>query len=135
MSSLRITSKPLFDRRWQGMLSEYIISVAWSPDSILAASSAAGEVALWKDDSLTLLLSSSDRSQSIDCLAFSYDGQFLAAGGQDGKVRIWRSEEEIELIATLENAPKWIDKLSWSPTSNLLAFSLGRYVQIWDAET
>ena len=24
----------------------------------------------------------------------------------------------VELIATLDNAPKWIDKLAWSPTYN-----------------
>jgi WD40 repeat protein len=134
MSSLRITNKPLFTRRWGGILSEYVTSIAWSPNSILAASSAAGEVVLWQDDILTSLLSTSDRSQSIDCLAFSHDGKFLAASGQDSKVRIWRIKEEIELIATLGNKSKWIDKLSWSPTSNLLAFSLGRYVQIWNAE-
>ena len=134
MSSLRLTNKPLFERRWWGMLSEYITAIAWSTEEILAASSAAGEVVLWQDDSLTFLLPSNEESQSIDCLAFSQDGQFLAAGGQDGKVRIWHVQEEIELITTLENTPKWVDKLSWSPKRNLLAFSLGRYVQIWDAE-
>jgi WD40 repeat protein len=116
------------------MLSEYITTIAWSTEEILAASSAAGEVVLWQDDSLTFLLPSNEESQSIDCLAFSQDGQFLAAGGQDGKVRIWHVQEEIELITTLENTPKWVDQLSWSPKHNLLAFSLGRYVQIWDAD-
>jgi WD40 repeat protein len=28
--------------------------------------------------------------QSIDCLAFSKDGEFLAAGGQDGRMKIWQ---------------------------------------------
>ncbi|MCU0532463.1 MAG: hypothetical protein MUD14_00935 [Hydrococcus sp. Prado102] len=134
MSSLRLTSKPLFDRRWSGMLSEYVTAIAWSSKEILAVSSAAGEVVLWQDDSLVTLLPSNEESQSIDCLAFSHDGQFLAAGGQDGKVRIWRIREQPELITTLENAPKWVDKIKWSPKRNLLAFSLGRYVQIWDAE-
>jgi len=32
------------------------------------------------------------------------------------------------------NAPAWVDKLAWCPTSNQLAFSLGRYVQVWDAD-
>ena len=131
--------KVLFQQQWQGNLSEYITAVAWSPDGILAASSAAGEVVLWQDGNLLTLLPIG--LASIDCLAFSDDGKFLAAGGQDGKVRVWEIlsnclvEDRANLIATLDNTPKWVDKLIWSPTCNQLAFSLGRYVQIWDADT
>lgn len=134
MSSLRSTDKPRFDRRWSGTLGEYVTAIAWSSKDILGASSAAGEVVLWNNDSLVTLCPSNEASKSIDCLAFSHDGQFLAAGGQDGNVRIWRIREQPELMTTLKNAPNWVDRLKWSPRSNLLAFSLGRYVQIWDAE-
>jgi WD40 repeat protein len=133
MSSVDTSSKLLFQQQWQGKLSEYVTSVAWSPHGILAASSAAGEVVLWQENSLVTLLPATERS--IDCLAFSFDEQFLAAGGQDGKVRVWKFQEKPELIATLDNSPKWIDRLSWNPTKNQLAYSFGRYVQIWDAET
>ena len=71
--------------------------------------------------------------------------EFLAAGGQDGKVSVWsipftlkkgrKQEQEVKLIASLDNAPSWVDKLAWSPTCNQLAFSLGRSVQIWDADS
>ena len=134
--------KVLFQQQWQGNLSEYVTAVDWSPDGLLAASSAAGEVVVWQDGSLVSLLPAN--VTSIDCLAFSSDGKFLAAGGQDGKVRIWsmispeiRGIREIspDLIASLDNAPSWVDKLAWSPTCNHLAFSLGRYVQIWDADS
>jgi WD40 repeat protein len=132
--------KVLFQPKWQGNLSEYVTAVAWSPDGLLAASSAAGEVVLWQNDSLINLLPAG--LASIDCLAFSNDGKFLAAGGQDGKVRVWQitssfSQEKLDLeeVFTLDNGSKWIDKLSWSPTENQLAFSLGRYVQIWDVDT
>lgn len=131
--------KVLFKQQWQGNLSEYVTAVAWSPDGLLAASSAAGEVVVWQDGSLVSLLPAG--VTSIDCLAFSFDGKFLAAGGQDGKVRVWSipptslKEQEVKLIATLENATSWVDKLAWNPTCNYLAFSLGRYVQIWDADS
>jgi WD40 repeat protein len=127
------TNKLIFKQQWQGHLSEYVTALDWSIDGTLAASSAGGEVTLWQKDNLISLLSASE--QSIDCLAFSFDSKFLAAGGQDGKVRIWKVRDTPELITTLENAPKWIDKIGWSPISNRLAFSLGRYVQIWDVET
>ncbi len=135
--------KILFEQQWLGSLSEYITAVAWSPNGLLAASSAAGEVVVWQDRNLVSLLPAG--VESIDCLAFSADGKFLAAGGQDGKVRVWsiplaspkngKQEQEVKLIASLDNAPSWVDKLAWSPTCNHLAFSLGRYVQIWDADT
>ncbi|MGL5805594.1 MAG: WD40 repeat domain-containing protein [Xenococcaceae cyanobacterium] len=133
MLGLGTKNKPLFKQQWQGSLSEYVTAIDWSPNETLATSSAAGEVVLWQGENLISLLPVSE--QSIDCLAFSFDGQFLAAGGQDGKVRIWKFQDKPELITTLKNAPKWIDKISWSPINNRLAFSLGRYVQIWDALT
>lgn len=143
MPSLGTTGKTLFDLHWEGTLSEYVTAVVWSPDgTTLAASSAAGEVVLCSSESFTTLQAST--GQSADCLAFSRDGQFLAAGGQDGRVQIWRIQPlnpnssdkgvESKLIVALENAPTWVDKLSWNPTSNQLAFSLGRYVQVWDAQ-
>jgi len=134
--------KVLFQQQWQGSLSEYVTAVAWSPDGLLAASSAAGEVVLWQDGSQVSLLPAG--IASIDCLAFSADGKFLAAGGQDGKVRVWSmTSPEFrgirggypDLIVSLDNAPSWVDNLAWSPTCNHLAFSLGRYVQIWSANS
>ena len=143
MFGIGAKSKVLFQQHWQGSLSEYVTAITWSADGLLAASSAAGEVVLWQDDSLVSLLPAGEAS--IDCLAFSSDGRFLAAGGQDGKVRVWsfppnlkkrrNEKQELKLIANLDNAPTWVDKLAWSPTCNQLAFSLGRYVQIWDADS
>ena len=87
MFSVGTKGKVLFQQQWQGSLSEYVIVVAWSPSGLLAASSAAGEVVVWQDGNLASLLPAG--LISIDCLAFSSDGKFLAAGGQDGKVRVW----------------------------------------------
>ena len=142
MHGVGTKGKILFEQQWRGNLSEYVTAVAWSPDGSLAASSAAGEVVVWQDGSLVSLLPMG--IASVDCLAFSADGKFLAAGGQDGKISVWstiptlkqgRKQEEVKLIATLDNAPSWVDKLAWSPTCHHLAFSLGRCVQIWDADS
>ncbi|MBD2666378.1 WD40 repeat, subgroup [Richelia sinica FACHB-800] len=126
-----ISSKsPEFQQFYSGKLADYVTALAWSGDgNILAATSGAGEVKLWSNGELINL--QSETGKSLDCIAFSPDGKYLAVGGQDGKVKIWR---ENQLITTLENAPAWVDKLAWSYTSNHLAFSLGRYVQVWDAD-
>jgi WD40 repeat protein len=139
MFGVGVRGKTLFQPKWQDNLSEYVTAIAWSPDGILAASSAAGEVVLWQDGNLLTLLPVG--LASVDCLAFCADGKFLAAGGQDGKVRVWEIssdslvEDRANLIISLDNGSKWVDKLSWSATCNQLAFSLGRYVQIWDADS
>ncbi|MEC4812999.1 MAG: hypothetical protein SAK29_06965 [Scytonema sp. PMC 1069.18] len=130
MSSSTLNFKD-FEQHYSGMLSDYVTAIAWSPDSTnLVATSAEGEVALWQNEELATL--QVGQGKSVDCVAFSYDGQFLAVGGQDGKVRVWQNSV---LITTLENSPAWVDRLSWSPTNHLLAFSLGRYVQVWDADS
>ncbi len=121
-----------FGLNWNNILSDYITAVNWSPDgSTLAMSSAAGEVKILVENELITLQEITNTS--IDGMAFSTDGKFLAVGGQDGKVKIWNTSN-YQLITTLENATAWVDKLAWSPCKNLLAFSLGRYVQVWDAD-
>jgi WD40 repeat protein len=126
-----------FFPRWQGALGDYVTAIVWSPtQSLFAACSAVGEVVLLPTDSAEQICLQAGTDRSIDCLAFSHDGQFLAAAGQDGTVRIWQVQSESsELIATLENAPAWVDQMDWSPTQNYLAFSLGKYVQVWDADS
>jgi WD40 repeat protein len=129
--NLTTSKSPEFTKHYSTKLTDYVTALAWSSQGeILAASSAGGEIVLWENHQLITLQTATN--QAVNCLAFSDDGKYLAIGGQDGKVKIWC---ENQLITTLENAPVWVDQLAWSYTNNRLAFSLGRYVQIWDADT
>lgn len=58
----------------------------------------------------------------------------MAAGGQDGVLKIWCANS-LKLVAELENPRRWIDQLAWHPSCNQVAFSLGKKIQIWDAES
>jgi WD40 repeat protein len=70
----------------------------------------------------------------MTCLAFSHDGQFLAAAGQNGQLKLWQVQEtKVEPIETLSQTNTWIDRLAWCPTRNQLAFSFGKSIQVWDA--
>jgi WD40 repeat protein len=133
---MAVTTNKEFEQKSLSHLNDYVTAIAWSNQGdILAATSAAGEVVLWQDGEIKNLAPANDTS--VDCAVFSADGQFLAVGGQNGQVKIWQIQtwEQCELVTTLENAPKWVDKMAWNPSKNQLAYSLGRYLQIWDTET
>ncbi len=112
-----------------GKLTDYITKVAWSPVTYqFAASAASGEVVYGNGQELIYLQMATNHS--IDCLGYSADGQWLAAGGQQGNLYVWVAQQ---LVTTLNYPRTWIDHLAWHPTQPLLAFSTGKQVQLWDA--
>ncbi len=137
MKQNSITTKRLFKLLDKQQFSEYIRGLAWSPlGNRLAIISAGGELALWQERNFDFLKLKSN--YSLDCVGFSADGQWLATGGQAGKIQIWRLAEHsqtFELFATLDCGTAWIDCLAWHPQSNLLAFAVNREIKIWDANT
>ena len=125
--------RPLFALFQQGQLQDYVTALIWSSrGDCLAMASAAGEVVLIDPSgNQQILLEAQD--SAIDTLQFSADGHWLAAAGQAGTLYCWGIRPEaIALAWTLEHAGNWIDQLAWHPTEPLLAFGVGRYVQIGD---
>lgn len=143
MPSLKkaLKKSPALSLSWQGQLQDYVTVMDWSPDGRwLAIASGSGEVTLLDVANRQTTAIEPAGMASIDCLGFSYDGQFLAAGGQNGQVKIWQISHPSKstqpalprLLKVLEYSRTWVDHLAWSPARNELAFSLGRYVQVWD---
>lgn len=126
--------KPLAELSRHHQLSDYITAISWSSvGNTLAVTSGAGEVLLLHNDSDLLLQDAS--GSSIDSIAFSADGQWLAAGGQAGQIHLWLIATEKALAPkTLMGDSAWIDRLQWHPHRNFLAFNRGKKVQIWDAD-
>lgn len=128
-----------FNLQWQTTLTDYITAIAWSPlQPSLAAASAAGDLVFWPDcQDPTPIVLLSPQGRSIEGVAFSPDGQYLAAAGQAGTVYLWYLPNVSHItqpILTLDHPGQWIEHLAWSPTANLFAFSLGKSVQIWDSD-
>jgi WD40 repeat protein len=124
----------LINLSWQGQLNDYITDLDWSPDGrFFSASSAAGE-AIVKGEGELIYLRLMDGT-SIERVRFSQDGRFLAAGGQIGQMYVWeQAQDSWTLVTTRNHANAWIDRISWHPQEPYLAYSLGKYVQIWDAQ-
>lgn len=120
---------------WQGEVQDYVTAIAATPDGRLVLASAAGDVVLLQLASQQLLWLQSGTGASIDCLAVSADGQFLALAGQEGRVQLWRLSNPPELIQVWEYPGIWIDRLAWSPTEPRLAVGVGRSAWVWDATT
>lgn len=126
-------SESILSLRVQETLSDYITTIAWSPiGNMLAVASGDGEVRLFQDSvSMTI---SPRTGLSIDVLAFSSDGQWLAAGGQNGAVMLWQMDAVTPIRIDRMVCASWVDRLVWHPSYNQFAFNQGKAVQIWDAD-
>lgn len=128
-----MTLKSILELSAKETLSDYVTAIAWSPmGNTLAAVSGSGEVRLLKN--LVSLALCQPTGQSIDALAFSFDGKWLAAGGQDGTITLWQMNEDVPRIVDTLECGSWIDRLVWHPDCNYLTFNQGKTVQIWDVD-
>ncbi len=113
-------------RRWHWIIlkdhSEYVNSVAFSPDKkLIAAGSDDGTVCIWNLDDAALLYTIGDRKEetnlAIKSVAFSPDGKLLAAGSMD-TIRVWRTSDW-ELTGLLKGHSAI--HISFSKDGNLIA--------------
>ena len=123
---------PAFRSHWQAQLADYITAIT-ATDRLLAATSAAGEIAVWAWETGECLWR--DRLESpLSGAAFSRDGHWLAAVGREGRARVWAVAD---LTAAPQNIPippsVWVDRLAWDPSAPRLAIGVNRTVWIWDA--
>lgn len=132
----RVT-RPQLERKWRGHLDDYVTAIAWSPDSQqVAACDGAGAIQYLNRVTQQTHCLQAGTGKSVDALAYSADGCFLAASGQNGHISIWEMSGEVPtLSACLDHPRTWVDQLTWHPRRSELAFGLGRQAQIWDAQT
>ena len=76
-----------------------------------------------------------DRFGSILAVAFSPNGNLLAAGSSHCDVRVWRTIDG-KHIRTYEGHKDWIKDIAFSPDGKILASSSGdETIRIWDIST
>ncbi len=68
-------------------------------------------------------------------VTFSPNGQLLAAGNADGKIRLWRVNDG-RLILTCEGHTDWVKSVTFNATGSLLASGSDDHtIRLWDVRT
>ncbi|KAK4702953.1 ribosome assembly protein SQT1, partial [Phenoliferia sp. Uapishka_3] len=120
-----------------------IFAVALHPlNPLLAVSGGEDDLAhLWRTDTGAEICALSGHTDSVTSVGFSFDGEMLATGGMDGRVRVWRrvkgSEGFLswEFLTNLEG-PDEVNWLDWHPKGNLLlAGGADGTVWLWSLPT
>ncbi|XP_017305246.1 periodic tryptophan protein 2 homolog [Diaphorina citri] len=95
-----------------------------------------GQLLVWEWQSETYVLKQQGHSNAVSSVCYSHDGQFIASGGEDGKVKLWNvhtgfcfvtfSEHTSPVSAVqFSNTRKFV--LSASVDGTVRAFDLTRY--------
>jgi dipeptidyl aminopeptidase/acylaminoacyl peptidase len=105
--------------------------LTWSPHGRLLASAqgarGAGDIRLWDPDGGKVVQTLTGGGGGwLRAVGWSPDGQWIAAGGEEGDVRIWNVETG-EVAATRRIGPQPVWSVAWSPDGRLLAAGTGAF--------
>lgn len=117
---------------------EPILSVTFSPDSkLLASSTADGAVQLWDPVTREAVGAPlTGHTNEATTVAFGPDGKLLASAGADGTVRLWNPSTRQAVGAPLTGHTAAVTAVAFSPDGRLLATAGDdRTVRLWNTAT
>ncbi|MCU1281695.1 MAG: hypothetical protein JWM53_5241 [bacterium] len=116
--------------QWTAASDDYVNDLRFSPDgALLAVATASGSVDLLRAATGEVVRRQSPHAGGALTVAWSPDGQLLASGGHDERVRIHHVDGD--LIASVNAGPGWVAEVAWSADSRVVAAAAGRRVSFW----
>jgi WD40 repeat protein len=95
-----------------------IHSIEFDARGRLLTGAATGDVALWKIPNSERLLHLRQFGEAVDAVAFSPDGQLLAAGSRDGAIQVWHANGA--LVSQLNPRRSKVHAIEFDESSKLL---------------
>ncbi len=111
-----------------------ILSVALSPDGILAVGDTKGEIRLWQVADGKQLLTCKGHTGWVRSVAFSPDGYQLASGSSDNNIKLWNASTG-QCLKTLQGHTNRVRSVAFSPDGCIISGSDDRTVKLWDVST
>ncbi|XP_030559766.1 periodic tryptophan protein 2 homolog [Drosophila novamexicana] len=87
-------------------ISEYPISAAvfnCTGDWVALASREIGQLLVWEWQSEQYIMKQQGHSSEMACIAYSPDGQYIATGGEDSKVKLWNTQSSFCFVTFSEH--------------------------------
>ncbi|KAJ1343120.1 hypothetical protein BSLG_002146 [Batrachochytrium salamandrivorans] len=112
------------------------VAVNASGEWLAFGSAKLGQLLVWEWQSESYVLKQQGHQHDMNCLGYSPDGQFIATGGDDGKVKLWNTQtgfcfvtftEHSGGIVALDFAKRGHIVFSASMDGTVRAFDLVRY--------
>ncbi len=112
-----------------------VLSVAFSPNGILAMGDSNSEIRLYQVVNGKQILTCKGHTDWITSLSFSPNGKTLASGSNDDTVKLWDVSTG-KCLQTWKGHDKGVDSVAFSPNGNRLATSGDDHVvRLWDMST
>ncbi len=112
--------------------SDWVSSVAWSPDGNTLISVADGVVQLWDVNAKKEKAVLDIADDYIGCVSWSPDGKVFATGATSGTITIWTADADRPVSSWSAETGEPVLSVGFSPNGDTLASGDGCRVVLWD---